>query len=76
MTDTSAQRGVLNYTTMNNFVSYLKNVRAELAHVVWPKPKTAAIHTVLIIVISVIVAVFIGILDYALTSLVGFLINA
>lgn len=56
---------------MSSFISYLKNVRAELKHVVWPSPKTAAMHTLLIILISAFVAVFIGVLDYLLTSLVG-----
>jgi preprotein translocase SecE subunit len=60
---------------MNHFLSYLKNVRGELAHVVWPKPKTALIHTVLILAISALVAVFIGVLDYLLTSLVGVIIS-
>ncbi len=61
---------------MNNFFSYLKNVRAELSHVVWPTPKQALTHTVLILLISAFVALFIGILDYLLTSLVGMLVNA
>jgi preprotein translocase SecE subunit len=60
---------------MKHFLSYLKNVRGELSHVVWPKPKTAAMHTVLILVISALVAVFIGVLDYLLTSLVGVIVN-
>ncbi len=75
MTVTGARRGVLNYTTMNHFLSYLKNVRGELSHVVWPKPKTALMHTVLILLISALVAVFIGVLDYLLTSLVGVILN-
>ncbi len=59
---------------MKNFLSYLKNVRGELAHVVWPKPKQAVIHTLLILAISAVVAVFIGILDYLFTSLIGMII--
>lgn len=61
---------------MKNFISYLANVRAELRHVVWPKPRTAAMHTLVIILISAFVAVFIGVMDYLLTSLVGVLIGA
>ncbi len=61
---------------MKSFISYLKNVRGEFAHIVWPKPRTALMHTGLIILISVIVAVFIGLLDYALTSLVGAIVNS
>lgn len=60
---------------MKSFISYLKNVRGEFAHIVWPKPRIALVHTGLIILISIIVAVFIGLLDYALTSLVGFIVT-
>jgi preprotein translocase SecE subunit len=60
---------------MASLITYLKNVRAELAHVVWPKRKTALAHTLLIILISAFTAVFIGLLDYALTSGVGYLIS-
>lgn len=59
---------------MNNLVSYLKNVQGELQHVVWPTPKVAAIHTGLVILISAFAAVFIGLLDYGFTSLVGMIV--
>lgn len=60
---------------MNNLISYLKNVQSELTHVVWPKRNQAMIHTGLIILLSAITAVFIGVLDYLLTSGVGYLIS-
>lgn len=60
---------------MNTFLTYLKNVRGELSHVVWPKPRAAAMYTLLILAISAVVAVFIGVLDYLLTSLVGFIVS-
>jgi preprotein translocase SecE subunit len=56
---------------MNSFFSYLKNVRAEMAHVVWPNPKQAVLHVVVIILISAFVAIYIGGLDYGFTQLVG-----
>lgn len=70
--DISARRAFLN---MKSFISYLKNVRGELSHVVWPKPAQAAFHTLLILLISAFTALFIGVLDYALTSLIGVLIG-
>ncbi len=63
------------FLNMKNLISYLKNVRAEMTHVVWPKRNAALMHTLLIILISVFIAVFIGLLDYALTSGVGFIIS-
>lgn len=49
---------------MNSFVTYLKNVRAELDHVVWPRPRTAIIHVALIVLITIITALIISGLDY------------
>ncbi len=60
---------------MNSLITYLKNVKAELTHVVWPSRKTALMHTGLIVLLSAFTAVFIGVLDYALTSGVGFIIS-
>lgn len=60
---------------MKSLVSYFKNVRAELDHVVWPKPKTAVGHTILIIIISAATAAFIAALDYVFTNVVGSLLR-
>lgn len=60
---------------MKSFFTYLKNVRAELEHVVWPKPRTAIGHTILILVISAVTAAFLALLDYLFTSGVGTLIR-
>lgn len=60
---------------MKSFLTYLKNVRGELDHVVWPKPRVTAVHTGLIILISAIIAVYLGLLDYLLTSLVALIVN-
>jgi preprotein translocase SecE subunit len=60
---------------MKNFLTYLKNVKGELTHVVWPSKKTAVSHTLLIILLSAIAAVFIAFLDYVFTGVVGRLIT-
>ncbi len=59
---------------MNSLISYLKNVRGELAHVVWPNRRQAILHTILVIVISTIVALAITGLDYVFTGVVDRLI--
>ncbi len=60
---------------MKSFINYLKNVRVELQHVVWPTRKTALIHTGLVILLSAFAALYIGVLDYLLTSGVGLIIG-
>ncbi len=56
---------------MNSFISYLKNVRGELSHVVWPSQRTAISHVVLIVLISAFAALFITGVDYVFTHGVG-----
>jgi preprotein translocase subunit SecE len=60
---------------MKSFTSYLQNVRAELAHVVWPTPRQAMIFTVLVILISAVVALLITGLDYVFTSAVNYIVS-
>lgn len=55
--------------------TYLKNVKGELSHVVWPSRKTAISHTILILLLSAFAAVFIAFLDYVFTGVVGRLIT-
>ncbi len=60
---------------MNSLTSYLRNVRTELTHVVWPTPRMAAILTALVIIISALVALLIAGLDYGFTSLVNYVVT-
>ena len=60
---------------MKSLLSYLRNVRGELTHVVWPDKKQAVIHTALIIVISALVALYIAALDYIFAGVVNRLIS-
>ena len=55
-------------------ITYLKHVRAEMAHVVWPDPRTAVAHTLLLIGIGAFTAAFLGVLDYLFTHLVTWLV--
>ncbi len=65
----------LTLALMKAFATYLKNVRAEMAHVVWPDRKQAVLHTVLIILISALLAIVIAVLDYAFTGVVSRIIG-
>lgn len=52
---------------MTNFINYLKDTFAELAHVSWPTHTQAVVYTVLVIVISILVALFISLFDFGFT---------
>ena len=45
-------------------LTYIREVRAELSHVSWPTPRQAAFYTALVVVISVIVSAYLGLLDF------------
>ncbi len=60
---------------MHSLITYLKNVRGEMKHVVWPTRQQAISHTVLIILISAITALLITGLDYVFTSAVNHFIS-
>ena len=53
---------------MASLVTYLKNVRIELTHVVWPSQRQALGHVAIIIIISIFTALFIAALDYVFTN--------
>lgn len=50
----------------NRTLAYFKEARDELKKVVWPTRRKTANDTLLVIVISLVVAAFLGTIDYAL----------
>ena len=58
---------------MKSFINYLKAVRAELVHVSWPSTAQAIGYTLLIVVLSLVVAAFLGAFDFLFTNGIGFL---
>lgn len=55
---------------LNKLVNYIGESQKELKKVVWPNKKEVTQHTILVIVISIIVAAFIGISDFILNLFV------
>ncbi len=49
---------------MEQFINYIKDTIAELKHVSWPTNRQSIVYTVLVIVISIIVAIYIGTFDF------------
>jgi preprotein translocase SecE subunit len=45
-------------------INYLKDVRAELTHVTWPSRAQTILYTVVVIVVSAGVAIYLGLWDY------------
>ena len=60
---------------MGRIIQFLKEVRVELAKVVWPSRREALKITGIVILFSVFVAVFLGLVDFGLAKLIGTLVG-
>lgn len=49
---------------MSKLSDYITETRGELKHVRWPTRRQAVAFTAIVIVISIIVALYLGFLDY------------
>ena len=55
---------------MTSPFTYLKHVREEFTHIVWPTTRTAVAHTLVVIGIAVAIALLVGLFDYLFGSAV------
>lgn len=53
---------------INKIVKYFKETKQELSKVAWPSKLELRDSTIVVVVLSIIVSLFIGIVDYALTK--------
>ncbi|OHA91546.1 MAG: preprotein translocase subunit SecE [Candidatus Zambryskibacteria bacterium RIFCSPHIGHO2_01_FULL_49_18] len=52
---------------LTRFVNYVKDTRGELSHVVWPSRRQAIVFTAIVVVVSIVVAAYLGFFDYVLS---------
>ncbi len=48
---------------MNRLFNYFRDTRGELKHVSWPTQKQTIIYTILVIVLSLLTALYLGVFD-------------
>lgn len=56
-------------------LKFFKEVRSELKRVVWPTRQQAIRLTGMVIIVSVIVGIYIGALDYILTKIMALFVG-
>jgi len=56
---------------MSSITEYLKETRTELKHVIWPSRSQTFYYTLIVIVLSVVVAYYLGVFDYLFSLLLG-----
>jgi preprotein translocase subunit SecE len=49
---------------MSKINNYFKETKAELKHVVWPGKRLTVLYTIMVLVISILVAYFLGVFDF------------
>ena len=54
-----------------SLITYLKHVRDEFAHIVWPSRATALAHTLVVIFIAIAIEALVGILDGVFSAFVS-----
>lgn len=52
------------YKKDNHMLSYFKEVRAEMKHVSWPTRAQAVVYTIVVVVVSLATAFYLGLWDY------------
>jgi preprotein translocase subunit SecE len=56
-------------------VNYIRETRGELKHVSWPTRSQAIAFTAIVIILSLGLAFFLGLFDYAFSEGVKYIIN-
>jgi len=60
---------------MNVLITYLKHVREEFSHIVWPTRQKAIAHTLIVIIIAAAIAAWVGVLDYGFGAVVSYIVG-
>ncbi|MCR4305469.1 MAG: preprotein translocase subunit SecE [Candidatus Daviesbacteria bacterium] len=60
---------------MPNIFGFINEVKEELLKVAWPSREQTIRYTVLVILVAAVVGLFLGGLDYVLTSITTFIIG-
>ena len=50
---------------------YIKDTKAEMAHVTWPNRKQAISYSILVVVVSIITALLLGLFDFIFSRLLA-----
>lgn len=60
---------------MNKTTNYIKEVIAESKNVTWPTKKQTVFFTISVLVISVLIAYYLGLFDFIFQKGLGYLLN-
>ncbi len=55
---------------MQSFIEYIKDAKGEFAHISWPTRRQAVGFTILVVVLSVATALYLGAFDTLFTTII------
>ena len=55
----------------SKITEYLKETKGELKHVIWPSRNQTFYYTLIVIVLSVLIAYYLGVFDFVFSKLLG-----
>lgn len=55
--------------------SHLQESRAEMKHVKWPSRTQVILYTTMVIVLSIVIAIYVGALDFGFTKVLAWIIS-
>ena len=60
---------------MNALTTYLRHVREEFQHIVWPSRYTAIAHTLVVILIAAAITAVVAVFDYLFGGVVSHIVG-
>ncbi|OGI89151.1 preprotein translocase subunit SecE [Candidatus Nomurabacteria bacterium RIFCSPLOWO2_01_FULL_40_15] len=60
---------------MSKITEYLKETKTELKHVIWPSRVQTLYYTLIVVVLSLLIAYFLGIFDFIFSKGLGKIIS-
>lgn len=60
---------------MNKIIKYFNDTASEMKQVTWPTQQQSMFYTALVLVITTLVALYIGAFDYLFSQVVNFIIH-
>lgn len=52
-------------------LNYIKETKAEMKHVSWPTRKQAIAYTILVVIISIFISLYLGFFDFVFTEIIS-----
>jgi len=57
-----------------NLINYVKEVQSEMTHVKWPTRQTTLYFSIVVVIVSILTALYLGLLDYIFSTILGLFI--